>query len=112
MTTVISLRVNGKIDLDLVRKCKEDPNYIYIGRENRTYGLQTSFWANPFKPQNYKNPQDCLEAYRAHIEPHFTQFSGVLETQRALANVILVCWCKPGPCHGDVLIELLKNELE
>lgn len=28
-----------------------------------------------------------------------------------LKGKTLGCWCKPYPCHGDVLVELL-NELE
>lgn len=27
-----------------------------------------------------------------------------------LQEKTLVCWCKPNPCHGDVLIELLKEQ--
>lgn len=24
-----------------------------------------------------------------------------------LEGKILLCWCRPGPCHGDVLLKLL-----
>ena len=32
------------------------------------------------------------------------------EIRAALAGHDLVCWCPPGPCHADVLIELANAE--
>ena len=28
-----------------------------------------------------------------------------------LVNKNLGCWCKPDPCHGDILLELLEEYL-
>ena len=111
MTTVISLRVNGKIDPEIVRKCKEDPDFVYIGRYNVSYKLPSSFWANPYNVRNYPDPKMCLSDYRVHIEPQIEK-AGV-ECLKEILGKTLVCWCKPGPCHGDVLIKILKEyELE
>jgi len=30
---------------------------------------------------------------------------------RKLAGKILVCWCYPQPCHGDVIIEWLEENV-
>lgn len=29
-----------------------------------------------------------------------------------LAGKTLGCWCKPNPCHGDVLVKLVQEHLE
>lgn len=108
MTTIISLRVKGKIDQDLVKKCKINPDYEYIGRRNVYWNFSGSFWANPFKPQDYANPEDCLKAYKDYMKKIIDR-SGTARTIGNLVGKTLVCWCKPGPCHGDVLIQLLKE---
>ena len=107
MTRIISLIVDGKIDLEFVRKCKEDPDYVYIGRYNSTYNLPSSFWANPFNGRNYSDPKLCLRDYRKHIEAQIEKATD--ECLREIIGKTLVCWCKPSPCHGDVLIQILKE---
>jgi hypothetical protein len=33
-----------------------------------------------------------------------------MERIRALpANAVLGCWCKPGSCHGDVIVKIWKE---
>ncbi|WP_363320175.1 DUF4326 domain-containing protein [Ferrovum sp.] len=31
---------------------------------------------------------------------------------RAGQSVALNCWCAPLPCHGDVIVEAVKNNLD
>jgi len=33
----------------------------------------------------------------------------LIEIRELPADAILGCWCKPGPCHGDVIITLWKE---
>lgn len=101
MTTVVHLcRKNGKV----VQDCD-----IYIGRMCTMGGwdLKQSKWANPFKPEG-KTKEDyeaCIQKYREWIVKQ-PELMGSLEELRGKC---LGCWCKPFPCHGDILVELLKT---
>lgn len=83
----------------------ENPNHIYIGRNMVFYvpGSVKSKWANPFNVKKYGRDK-CLELYREHI------LNSDLKNQLPeLKGKVLGCWCCPDPCHGDILVELLKN---
>ncbi len=100
MTTIVRIkRQNGEI----VQDCD-----VYIGRACFRGGweLKQSKWHNPFKlGQNANTIEEILELYRAHVlkSPH------LMKTLHELRGKCLGCWCKPGPCHGDVLIELINE---
>ena len=49
-----------------------------------------------------------LEAIRWYKEDHLPG-SGLLDQLHELKNKLLGCWCKPLPCHGDVLVELVNQ---
>jgi hypothetical protein len=74
---------------------------VYIGRECRKGGwnLDASKWANPFVGK------EAVDKYRKYILSKPT----LLEDIEELRGKRLGCWCKPKPCHGDVLIELLNK---
>ena len=35
---------------------------------------------------------------------------GLMNNLHELKGKVLGCWCKPKPCHGDMLIELIENQ--
>ena len=86
-----------------------DPNHIYIGRDMSHYVPEAlgSKWGNPFraKKSNKNSLNKCLKRYEDRIrkDPHL--FNAVME----LEGKELGCWCKPSPCHGDILIKLFKE---
>ena len=87
-----------------------DPNHIYIGRDmsHHVAGALGSKWGNPFKPpkkSNKKSLNKCLERYEDYIRKNPDLFNAVME----LEGKELGCWCKPSPCHGDILIKLFKE---
>ena len=94
-TTVVNIRkVRGKA-----------PEYdVYIGRANRWTGHKASKWQNPFPLSQYKI-DECLKLYEARIRSRPELIRALPE----LAGKRLGCWCKPAPCHGDVLIKLLHE---
>jgi hypothetical protein len=103
-TTVINISKASLINqgYDDLLQWQEDANHIYIGRAVRYVpGARKSKWANPFSKKVYGH-QKCVEMYRDYI----------LQNQELLADVhelkgkVLGCWCKPGPCHGDILSTL------
>jgi len=87
--------------------CKKERYDVYIGRPSK--------WGNPFtfKPVITKakyvvqTRKEAIDAYREWI----TSGDGkhLLKDLQELKGKVLGCWCKHDSCHGDVLIELLKN---
>lgn len=73
-------------------------NAVYIGRPSK--------WGNPFIIGQDGTREEVVEKYREWIEEQ-------PDLQLALDELEgkdLVCWCAPSPCHGDVLLEQLKEE--
>lgn len=85
---------------------------VYIGRQNSSYGLQRSRWANPYKVKDCGSRQECVEAYRAYLMDELQGPQGFqwrLELA-ALRGKRFGCWCKPLTCHGDVIVDMIASE--
>ncbi|MFO7684178.1 MAG: DUF4326 domain-containing protein [Chloroflexota bacterium] len=80
--------------------------WLYIGRANSQAGLAASPLANPFKVRDYGGqPGATLDHYRHWLWSRIVAGDeAVLAALRAVdEGTVLVCWCKPGPCHWDVV---------
>ena len=80
--------------------------WLYIGRANSHAGLPASPLANPFKVQAFGGQRGVtLSHYRGWLWQRIR--AGDPAVVAALHSIdettVLVCWCKPGPCHGDVI---------
>ena len=86
---------------------------VYIGRRQTQGGwnLQESEWHNPFSLKKYG--ERAIPLFREHLhklladDPE-TWIPKLLE----LKGKTLGCWCKPGPCHGDIIADLVVKLLE
>lgn len=80
---------------------RDDPRCVYIGRANRTYGLPGSMWHNPYKVDTLGR-HEAVQAYARYVSrsPH------LLAQIPGLVGKVLVCWCAPLACHGDLLASL------
>ena len=81
----------------LVVHCKMESYDVYIGRP--------SIWGNPYEIGRDGSREQVIEKYREYVLGN-PRLMGLLPT---LHGKILGCWCKPKACHGDVLIQLLKE---
>lgn len=84
---------------------KNDFYDLYIGRENKTYGLKCSKWANPYNLKDY-SIEESLKLYEEYVRK-----SDLYNSLDELKDKTLGCWCKPKKCHGDVLISLYNEKL-
>jgi len=84
--------------------CKKSEYDVYIGRP--------SLWGNPFSSKDktiakyhVSNKSEAIQKYEDWIEnqPH------LIKELKALKGKILGCWCKPKPCHGDVIVKLIEK---
>jgi hypothetical protein len=98
-TRVVRLRRKGGV---VVQDCD-----VYIGRECKTGGwnLPRSKWANPFTIRSEGSSEAAVARYRAYVLASPTLMASLDE----LRGKTLGCWCKPKPCHGDVLVHLLSR---
>ena len=70
---------------------------VYIGRGSK--------WGNPFRIGRDGDRKTVIEKYRKYIHLKRDLINALPE----LKDKKLGCYCKPLPCHGDVLIELMKQ---
>jgi len=113
---VINIRVaelrNGSAGSRMYNSLQEwldaDPNHMYIGRDMTFYvpGAEQSKWHNPYSTRAWAL-KNSLEMYKEHIKD-----SGLKKDLKELKGKTLGCWCKPGRCHGDVLVEMYKKRLK
>jgi len=57
-----------------------------------------------------KSRHDVIDLYRAWIQDKLATEPGFADKLEALRGKTLGCWCKPERCHGDVIVELLKEK--
>jgi len=80
--------------------CKKEPYDVYIGRPSK--------WGNPFVIGEDGSRMVVLKKYLEWI----VQQPQLLAQLGELKGKVLGCWCHPDPCHGDILVELIKQFLE
>lgn len=66
--------------------------------------LKTSKWCNPFSVKKYGR-DTAITMYEEYVRNN----AALMKAPPELEGKILGCWCKPQPCHGDVLVALLKE---
>lgn len=79
---------------------------VYIGR-NRA-NQPPNIWGNPFHIGKDGSRAEVIEKYRQHIQQKLQMGKITLDQLKELDGKRLGCWCHPLPCHGDVLIEMIK----
>ena len=112
---VVNVRVaNIRPTYNNLQEWCANPNHVYVGRKGivfingERYPPQNSIFANPFKGEN------AIELYRDYIVDKINSneiIAGKTYEQHLLEldGKILGCWCKPKPCHSDILIEILED---
>lgn len=77
-------------------------------------------WGNPFvigKPAGESgeivaDAEDAVRRFRALLDEEFDGVNvPLIEAVSALCGKNLACWCKEGPCHADVLLEIANRPI-
>ena len=85
----------------------KEPYDVYIGRGSK--------WGNPYTTIQDKDTmaseivetsEEAISKYREHV----LNTPELMESLDELEGKTLGCFCKPKPCHGDVLLELLTQK--
>lgn len=79
---------------------------VYIGRG------RGSPWGNPYSHRAgtlakyvVLTPGEAITRYEAYLR----NTPELLARLHELKGKRLGCWCKPNPCHGDVLVKLVEE---
>lgn len=86
----------------------EDPRQVYIGRAGHG---QKGFFGNPIRRGRrclecgavHRDGGSTLACYEAWLVRRLAADGLFRDRVRELAGKVLVCFCKTGPCHGDIL---------
>lgn len=89
---------------------------VYIGRAGK--GKAGSPLANPFRVDSYGRSY-CLKQYREWLlkqveDPTSPQSVELVRLVNLLLDgrdIMLICFCKPKDCHGDIIKELIELTL-
>lgn len=104
--------VKNKEITTTVVNCRYQDFDVYIGRGKCPKSNTHSIWGNPFGFKPNTNAQiivasreEAITAYGEWIkqQPHLLSKLCELKGKR------LGCWCRPDRCHGDILVELIKE---
>ena len=93
----------------------DDKQNIYIGKNAGKYtqrGVFDGKWVNPFICTDWNiSKQDwVVEEMLRLYETYVRKSPQLMSSLHELEGKQLGCWCKPGPCHGDVLVSLYKEK--
>lgn len=93
---------------------ENDSLYVYIGRSGRGFD---GFFGNPIKigeicpvcNKIHTKNGDTLKCFEYYVVDRFRNDVVYNYGVKSLKDKILVCFCKPKPCHGDIYIKLLDG---
>jgi hypothetical protein len=81
-----------------------------VNIRNSSYDVliaRPSKWSNPFQIGRDGNREQVIHMYEVHVRRR----PDLIAALRELIGKRLGCYCKPLPCHGDVLVRLLRELL-
>jgi hypothetical protein len=86
---------------------KHDQHWdVYIGRAGKG---QDGYFGNPFRLGKDESRGATLERYREYFHNRIATDPEFKHRIHNLKGRVLGCFCKPHPCHGDIIIEYLNN---
>lgn len=90
----------------VVNKRDTDDYDMYIGRG--------SPWGNPFAISHDDGPDrtEVIERYRELFSQKIASDEQFKRGILSMKGLRLACFCKPAPCHGDVIADYLNSEPE
>ena len=100
----------------------QEPTNHYIGRSKTFNPLGNPFTHNGVKSNlaklSFKTREEAIEAYKQYFNQLYGNderitkaFDEIYEEYKSGKDVYLQCFCKPLPCHGDYLAEMLQKKL-
>lgn len=86
----------------------KEPYDVYIGRAGKG---QDGYFGNPFPLLKGEERGSSLERYQKYFDNKIENDLEFKKKVLSLKNKKLGCFCKPHPCHGDIIKEYLDKQL-
>ncbi len=90
----------------------------YIGRYNYYYKLEASPLKNPYTgPVNYESNLRLVEKFRKFLTGlpedslQWKEIRRLKKIYEDEGELILICWCDPLPCHGEIIKSAILGEI-
>lgn len=87
-------------------------------KTNQVWVDRRSPLGNPYPMADKNDDQertDVIAKYRAWLwermkgnTMQMNELRRLLDLEKKYGNVTLICWCKPKPCHGDIIVCALE----
>jgi hypothetical protein len=94
---------------------EERARAIYIGRYSRDYCQPQSPLGNPYKVTTGQEPEQAVALYRIWLWQRIQEQGKVYRELERIAQlakqgeeVLLMCYCAPRICHGDVVKKAIE----
>lgn len=100
MTTVINIK-------DAPEGWHEDKKYAYIGRAGNG---ESGYFGNPFPLKPNESREVVLEKFKSYFYDRVMHDAEFYYHINQLYGKVLVCFCKPLLCHGDIIVEFVDEE--
>lgn len=91
---------------------------VYIGRRMPRQRLDGSPLANPYKLDPGDTREAIINVYRGWLSkrlssdtPQEREIERLTELARH-GDLVLLCWCAPLSCHGDVVKAIIEERLQ
>ena len=96
-----------------------NPNNVYIGRpgvvfieengKKERFPKKGSSFCNPFVVGKHGSREEVIAKYKVYIKDKLQADPELERELKEMKGKNLGCWCHPEACHGDVLLDLLKD---
>src|SRR6266496_4974356 len=80
---------------------------VYIGRAGRG---EDGYFGNPFRMGSGISREDAVQKFQKYFTERIQKDSEFKRRVLALTGKRLGCFCKPKPCHGDVIADWLNKK--
>lgn len=99
---------------------EERAKAIYIGRANRIHSRRESWLANPYALGPDMTRERAIKLYRIWLWQHiqegrrsvYRELERIARLAKSDEEVLLLCYCAPKPCHGDVVKAAIEWMIE
>jgi Domain of unknown function (DUF4326) len=97
----MSPRRSKRIQLRRTKGWRLPDNTVIVSRPTK--------WGNPFRIGVHGTREECVRQFRDFIVSDDPRAGSLRQSLAELRGKDLACWCPPGPCHADVLIEMANE---
>jgi uncharacterized protein DUF4326 len=99
--TIYTLPDAGNLVINQKNRPHSNTEIVYIGRP--------SVFGNPYRIGVDGTRIEVIQKYELWVRDRIEYDGRFREAVKGLHGKLLSCWCRPLPCHGDVLVKIAEE---